>query len=287
MKSTLERVPQRIGASWRYLKITEDTKNYGWHRHDEYEIAIHRHFNGTCFIGHHQSDIKHNHMVLIGPGLPHAIYSNQEDDFDCCETHVIWFRKEWIESQINNCHELFPFKNLLFDASQGIQFSPKTAESVVQLLSDVLDAPPTKQIAILFLIISLLIEDKDSAKLTNLMTPSSEITPSSINEKTIKTDIYLSQNFDKDISLKQLADHLYMSESSVRRMFKRHYTESFSQHLKKIRLNVACDLLMTTNLPVSLIIEKVGFDNQANFNRQFKAYKRVTPKVYRESTQRT
>jgi AraC-like DNA-binding protein len=44
---------------------------------------------------------------------------------------------------------------------------------------------------------------------------------------------------------------------------------------------------MTTNLPVSLIIEKVGFDNQANFNRQFKAYKRVTPKVYRESTQRT
>ena len=90
MKSTLERVPQRIGASWRYLKITEDTKNYGWHRHDEYEIAIHRHFNGTCFIGHHQSDIKHNHMVLIGPGLPHAIYSNQEDDFDCCETHVIW-----------------------------------------------------------------------------------------------------------------------------------------------------------------------------------------------------
>jgi transcriptional regulator GlxA family with amidase domain len=70
-------------------------------------------------------------------------------------------------------------------------------------------------------------------------------------------------------------------------MFKRHYTESFSQHLKKIRLNVACDLLMTTNLPVSLIIEKVGFDNQANFNRQFKAYKRVTPKVYRESTQRT
>lgn len=57
--------------------------------------------------------------------------------------------------------------------------------------------------------------------------------------------------------------------------------ESYSQRLKKIRLNVACDMPMNTDLPIGMIIEKVGYDNQANFNQQFEAYKRTTPTQYR------
>ncbi|GAM67060.1 transcriptional regulator [Vibrio sp. JCM 19236] len=69
-------------------------------------------------------------------------------------------------------------------------------------------------------------------------------------------------------------------------LFAKHFTESFSQHLKKLRLNMACDLLMNTDLPISQIIERVGYDNQANFNRQFKAYRELTPTAYREAMQR-
>ena len=49
MKGYLEKVPQRIGTSWRYKKIVENGKSYGWHRHEEYEIAIHRHFTGHSY----------------------------------------------------------------------------------------------------------------------------------------------------------------------------------------------------------------------------------------------
>jgi AraC-like DNA-binding protein len=38
---------------------------------------------------------------------------------------------------------------------------------------------------------------------------------------------------------------------------------------------------MNTDLPIGMIIEKVGYDNQANFNQQFEAYKRTTPTQYR------
>ncbi|GAM58198.1 transcriptional regulator, araC family [Vibrio ishigakensis] len=51
MQGVLERVPQRLGMSWRYRKIVEEKKSYGWHRHNEYEIAIHRHFKAFALLG--------------------------------------------------------------------------------------------------------------------------------------------------------------------------------------------------------------------------------------------
>jgi AraC-like DNA-binding protein len=39
--------------------------------------------------------------------------------------------------------------------------------------------------------------------------------------------------------------------------------------------------LINTQKPVSLIADGVGFRNLANFNRQFKALKRQTPRQFR------
>lgn len=285
MKGYLEKVPQRIGASWRYKKIVEGSKSYGWHRHEEYEIAIHRHFSGHSFVGHHQSDVFHNHMILVGPDLPHAIYSEESsDDSRICETHVIWFRKDWIEPLIACCRELEPLRTLLEDSKKGLQFSPSTAERATQLLDKVMVQPPHQQLLTLFSLFALLIDDQEVVQLINPTFNSIE--EDEVSDKLDKVEAFLMNHFIHDISVNDVASQLYVSESSVRRLFQKHYNESFSQRLKKIRLNVACDLLLNTSLPVNLITEKVGYDNQANFNRQFKSYKQVTPTQYRESMKR-
>ncbi|MEZ8237311.1 AraC family transcriptional regulator [Vibrio splendidus] len=285
MKGYLEKVPQRVGMSWRYKKIVENSKSYGWHRHEEYEIAIHRHFAGHSFIGHHQSDVFHNHMILVGPDLPHAIYSEESaDDQRVCETHVVWFRKDWIEPLIDSCRELEPLRALLEDSKKGLQFSPATAEKATELLDRVMEKPPHQQLLTLFSLFSVLLDDEEVVQLINPIFKAGE--GDEISDKLDKVEAFLMNHFIQDISINDLASHLYISESSVRRLFQKHYKESFSQRLKKIRLNVACDLLINTSLPVSLILEKVGYDNQANFNRQFKSYKQVTPTQYRIAMKR-
>ncbi len=285
MKGYLEKVPQRVGMSWRYKKIVENSKSYGWHRHEEYEIAIHRHFAGHSFIGHHQSDVSHNHMILVGPDLPHAIYSEESaDDQRVCETHVVWFRKDWIEPLIDSCRELEPLRALLEDSKKGLQFSPATAEKATELLDRVMEKPPHQQLLTLFSLFSVLLDDQEVVQLINPIFKGNE--GDEISDKLDKVEAFLMNHFIQDISVNDLASHLYISESSVRRLFQKHYKESFSQRLKKIRLNVACDLLINTSLPVSLILEKVGYDNQANFNRQFKSYKQVTPTQYRIAMKR-
>ncbi|MEH6451563.1 MAG: AraC family transcriptional regulator, partial [Psychromonas sp.] len=60
MREYIEKVPQRIGSSWRYKKIIENAKSFDWHRHEEYEIAIHRNFDGLSLVGNDCSDIRHN-----------------------------------------------------------------------------------------------------------------------------------------------------------------------------------------------------------------------------------
>ncbi|MEZ9553330.1 AraC family transcriptional regulator [Vibrio splendidus] len=285
MKGYLEKVPQRVGMSWRYKKIVENSKSYGWHRHEEYEIAIHRHFAGHSFIGHHQSDVFHNHMILVGPDLPHAIYSEESaDDQRVCETHVVWFRKDWIEPLIDSCRELEPLRALLEDSKKGLQFSSATAEKATELLDRVMEKPPHQQLLTLFSLFSVLLDDQEVVQLINPIFKAGE--GDEISDKLDKVEAFLMNHFIQDISVNDLASHLYISESSVRRLFQKHYKESFSQRLKKIRLNVACDLLINTSLPVSLILEKVGYDNQANFNRQFKSYKQVTPTQYRIAMKR-
>ncbi|MEZ9681192.1 AraC family transcriptional regulator [Vibrio splendidus] len=285
MKGYLEKVPQRVGMSWRYKKIVENSKSYGWHRHEEYEIAIHRHFAGHSFIGHHQSDVFHNHIILVGPDLPHAIYSEESaDDQRVCETHVVWFRKDWIEPLIDSCRELEPLRALLEDSKKGLQFSSATAEKATELLDRVMEKPPHQQLLTLFLLFSVLLDDQEVVQLINPIFKAGE--GDEISDKLDKVEAFLMNHFIQDISVNDLASHLYISESSVRRLFQKHYKESFSQRLKKIRLNVACDLLINTSLPVSLILEKVGYDNQANFNRQFKSYKQVTPTQYRIAMKR-
>lgn len=286
MKGYLERVPQRVGNSWRYRKIEEESKSYGWHRHDEYEIAIHRNFTGSCFVGSHVSEVSHNHMILVGSGLPHAIYSDAVEPSKQCETHVIWFRKQWVDSLVQLCPELYPLKELLEDSLRGVQFSSVIAGKVVNLLVGILDCSPAKQLARLLEIFALLLEDEGAVRLinTSISDVHSQTTRSKQHLENI--DNYLLSHFNHKITLGDLADYLFLSESSVRRIFYNHFGESFSQRLKKIRLNMACEMLMNTKLPISVIIDKVGYDNQANFNRQFKVYKRTTPTQYRLAMKR-
>lgn len=281
MKGYLERVPQRIGTSWRYQKLLEDKKSYTWHRHAEYEVVIHRHFEGSLFVGQHQSVITHNHIVMIGPGVPHAVYSNPNVDHQMCETHIVWFRKDWIEQLISVCNELSPLRHLLVNGGRGLQFSSKTAEQATHLLESVCQKSPANQIATLISFFALLLDDKHSVRLTNLANYGGEDDDLVKDDRLANAENYLLRNFSGPVTLNDVARHLYMSETSVRRLFRKHFNESFSQHLKKIRLNIACELLMSTDLPVHIVLEKVGYENQANFNRQFKQYKRMTPSEYR------
>ena len=87
--------------------------------------------------------------------------------------------------------------------------------------------------------------------------------------------------YDKEITLDVLAQKCMMSNTNFRRVFKSVYGVSPIEHLIKIRLNRAKQLLLHTTLTVSEIATICGFNEVSYFSRIFKKRYSKTPLEYR------
>ena len=92
---------------------------------------------------------------------------------------------------------------------------------------------------------------------------------------------YLQQNLPGMLRETDVAAFAGMSVSTFTRFFRRHTGSSFVRYLNRLRINEACELLMFSDLTVTDICYRVGFNNLSNFNRQFLAMKQVPPSRFR------
>ena len=93
---------------------------------------------------------------------------------------------------------------------------------------------------------------------------------------------YLNKNFDKDIKCDILAEHVYLSTSYLSRIFKETTGKTIISYLQEIRVNYACNLLKTTNLPVYEIMSKCGYMDIKYFYDIFHKKTGKTPGNYRK-----
>lgn len=93
----------------------------------------------------------------------------------------------------------------------------------------------------------------------------------------------MNQNFQKPITLAEVAKLNSMTEASFSRFFKTRTGISFMDNLLEIRLGNASRMLIDTTQSVSEIAYECGFNNISNFNRLFKKKKGCTPKEFREN----
>ena len=101
-------------------------------------------------------------------------------------------------------------------------------------------------------------------------------------ELTYQISNYISEHFHEPLTLGQLAQHLGISKSHLSHLFSEKMGQNFASYLSSIRLSSACRLLIETNLSVTDIAEKSGFESQRSFFRTFKSHFGVTPLKYRQ-----
>lgn len=96
---------------------------------------------------------------------------------------------------------------------------------------------------------------------------------------------YISQNFDKNIRIHELALHLGVSRSYLSSCFKKSVGCSPQSYILSIRMEHAASLLRTTTLPVNIISGAVGYQDQLAFSKIFKQVYGISPRDYRKSGQ--
>lgn len=101
---------------------------------------------------------------------------------------------------------------------------------------------------------------------------------------TVQLLSYCADHFAEDITVKSIADALYISQSYVSKVFSQKLKCSFRAYINTLRIHRAQTLLKDTDKKILQIMSECGFRNQSSFNRTFLQITGTSPKAYRTAT---
>lgn len=105
-----------------------------------------------------------------------------------------------------------------------------------------------------------------------------------ISDKNIKAALeYINKNYSSDLTIKELAENVHLSESYFMGKFKEITGMSVMEYVSAARIRAACRLLINSGCTAAEAAFEVGFRNLSNFNRQFKKAAGCSPREYRRN----
>lgn len=94
---------------------------------------------------------------------------------------------------------------------------------------------------------------------------------------------YIEDHYLEEVTLEEISNQSGISVRHLNRIFQSYYQTTPVAYIQRLRLERACTLLMQTNLSVTEISVKCGFNDSNYFTRQFKKVYGITPKAYRKT----
>ena len=92
---------------------------------------------------------------------------------------------------------------------------------------------------------------------------------------------YIEESLYGDISVRQIAYVFNYNEKYIGKSFKKHTGKTIKEYLNDKRLEKSEELLKNTNLPITEISARTGFNNITYYNRLFKKHYGMSPTEYR------
>ncbi len=254
-----------------------------WHCHDEYELHLITATSGKAFVGDWIGPFEPGHVVLCGPKLPHNWISHDVPAEGVARRDlVVQFQHGPIEKSCQSIPELMEVMPLLERARFGIEFfgfsqiaeghwhkvkSSRGLRRFAAFLEFMIDLSSWTDFRLLSSVQMRGMDNGTELEQINVIV--SRIT----------------ENVAQSISAAEVAHELGMSESRFSRFFRRATGNTYTDFVNRVRINRACQLLMSSDTYITNICYDVGFNSVANFNRRFHEIKGLTPSEFRKQAE--
>ncbi|OQP43072.1 transcriptional regulator [Niastella yeongjuensis] len=284
MKNTLMReiTPLTQSDCFTLFSRVKSEFDFPLHYHEEFELNfIQNAKNARRVIGDHIEDIDELELVLVGSNLQHAWFTHHCKSNEIKEI-TVQFHKDLFDEKLLRRNQLSFIRTMLEKSLRGILFSKETTQ---QLAPRIMELNQKQGFDSVLELMSILHDLSISRNMRILSDASFNNTEQyTYNSRRIeKTLEYMNHNFDKPITLNEVARLANMSDAAFSRFFKQRTGNTFIDSLTEIRLGHASRMLIDTTQSIAEVAYHCGFNNISNFNRIFKKKKSCTPKDFRES----
>ena len=248
------------------------------HEHDHFELVYLKRGNADFETSEETVSLSPHNIIIIKPHQPHKFTVNSA----ACEFFVLSFTVDISENLPSDIAELADIINELQQRPHMV-LTPGPKNAVLNALKRIVWARQNREKWDDFLAYLLLLE--------MLVYLSREILSSSgfsgekgINDAMMRARDYITENYQRHISLGELAAHVYLSESYLSHCYKARFGISPKNFILQVRINRAKELLASTDMKINDIALKVGFLSQQRFNDAFKRLENLTPLKYRKNS---
>lgn len=96
---------------------------------------------------------------------------------------------------------------------------------------------------------------------------------------------YIREHISEPLTVEELAADHYINPDYLTRLFKKKFGQTVTAYIRDQRMFLARELLENTELSVTMISAKTGYDNYSAFITGFKKYYGIPPREYRKKFQ--
>lgn len=249
------------------------------HTHDHIELSYV--VDGTLKILVDGKDIvlSKGELLLINAGISHGEYLYAEECTFICLDIDDSFLEQYLNMQDNNDYT-FSLKQLINEKRvtyRYIRFSPICdAKATLAAFQTILleltgNLPGKKRIVIGYV-----------ERIIDLLTKEFHMQVSAQDAKDLHRALiqdiqrFIHQHY-ADISVTKISNTFHYSADYLNRIFKQSNNTTLSSYIQATRLAEALKLIETTNEPIDLIAEKIGYHNHGFFYKKFKEKYHVLP----------
>lgn len=266
-----------------YSYYCDEEHELDCHWHEEMEFLMVTEGSGNFKIGMVEYVVKKGEAIFINSGEIHVGYALNGN---CSFEAVVFDASLLYNNDINDEVKLKyidPIINRKIQVPVHIKNEEQWEKKVIEQLTFMAQSQCNRSFAFEMYLKARLL-DIFSMILSNVHVVLGETNDNADYKKERVKQIieYIQSNYDRKITLKELADYSNMSEGHFSRFFKSMIRKSPIEYINYYRVNKAAKLLMDTSKKITEISSQVGFDNPSYFISTFKQYINHTPSEYRK-----
>lgn len=258
--------------------ITPEDSRYNMHYHWHTEIEIIRILKGEfpLILNDQIVYAKKNDIVFISPEVLHGGLPK-----DCIYECIVIDMSMFLKSN-NICTN---YLKEMIDKKIIIRYDIHKNENIKIHLNNMFECLNTKNTGYefliqgyLYVIFGIVIENKLYIKNIDIATKNKKRI-----EQLKKVLEFIEQEYDKPITLEDLASKTNLNPKYFTKIFNQMTGKSPIQYLNSYRIEIACNMLLSTDLSITDICLSCGFNDLSYFIKIFKKEKNMSPKKFRSS----